>query len=131
VYPVNYQPEIGNYALDHLYYEDGLDLKLLLCIPDVDFNAGMIRADVVEISETDAKAISEAKETRTETIEDEAKLRRLELKATLGMSLTTEELDSIDPVKDNSVFSVSKILADRVEELKTKELGEIVIKEIK
>lgn len=122
IYPVKYEEEIAKFNVEHLYYEDAPYLKLLLCIPDKDFNAKMIRTDVVEITETQAKAISEAKETRTETILDEAKLRRLELKAQIGMTLTTTELDSIDPAKPDSVFGVSKILADKVVELKAKEI---------
>lgn len=122
IYPVKYEDEIANFNVEHLYYEDAPYLKLLLCIPDKDFKSSMIRTDVVEITEVQAKAISEAKEVRTETILDEAKLRRLELKATIGMALTTAELDSIDPAKSKSVFGVSEIFADKVEKLKTNEI---------
>jgi hypothetical protein len=122
IYPVKYEEEIANFNVEHLYYEDGAFLKLLLCIPDKDFKSTMVRTDVVEINETQAKAISEAKETRTETILDEAKLRRLELKAQIGMNLTTAELDSIDPAKPDSVFGVSEILADKIVKIKAKEI---------
>ena len=122
IYPEKYEEEIAKFNVEHLYYEDGAYLKLLLCIPDKDFNQSMIRTDVVEITEKQATDLSEAKETRTETILDEAKLRRLELKAQIGMTLTTAELDSVDPTKPDSVFGVSKILADKVVKLKAKEI---------
>ena len=128
IYPVNYQEEIGNFAVDHLYYEDIGDSKLLLCIEDASFVPSMIRNAVEEINETAALVVSEDNETRVEEIKDEAKLRRLELKSRLGMPLTTEELDAVDPAKPDSIFSVSKILADRMAELKEKE---VVKKEIK
>ena len=122
IYPIGYQNEIGPYAVDHLYYEDGIYLKLLLCIPDASYNAGMIRTGVEEVSDVDAKALSESKETRTETINDEAKLRRIELKAQLGMTLTKDEEDAIDPSKQGSIFGVSEILSDRIVKLKAKGL---------
>jgi hypothetical protein len=124
VYPAGYQSEIGDFAQDHLYFDelkgDGIS-SLLLLIPDKDFDAKMIRDNVEEITETDAKALSATYETKTEVIVDEAKLRRLELKSRLSIPLTTEELDAIDPTKPDSVFTTTKILADRVDELKTTE----------
>lgn len=122
VYPVKYEEEIAKFNVGHLYYEEAPYLKLLLVIPDKDFATSMIRVDVVEITETQAKAISEVKETRTETILDEAKLRRLELKAQIGMTLTTAELDSIDPTKPDSIFGVSEILADKIVKIKAEEI---------
>jgi len=125
IYPDGYQSEIGNFAIEHLYFDENkLDnqSELLLAIKDADFKPEMIRDRVIEINETEAKAISEANETRVEEITDEAKVRRLEIKARLGMALTTEEADSIDPAKPDSVFTVSKIFSDRVDELKAVEL---------
>lgn len=118
VYPANYQVEIGNFAKDHLYYDDDKGTTyLLLCIEDVD-SSGIARTDVTEISEAEAVALSEQYETRVETILDEAKVRRLELKARIGLALTTAEVDSIDPAKPDSVFGVSEILADRIVKIK-------------
>ena len=122
VYPVGYQDEIGMPSIDHLYYDEGGACKFLLVYNDKDFKTSMIRTDVEEVTEAQAKAISEANETRTETIKDEAKLRRLELKAQLGMTLTKEEEDSVDPAKTGSVFGVSEILADKIVKLKAKEI---------
>lgn len=121
IYPEAYQTEVGNFAVDHLYYDDSGALKLLLCIPDKDYKSTIVRTDVEEITEVDAKAISEAKEQRTETIKDEAKVRRLEIKSRLGMALTQDEQDSLDSTKANSAFGTSEILADRITKLKVNE----------
>lgn len=121
-YPVNYQSEIGNFAKDHLYYDDEKGFpRLLLCIEDGDYKSSMIRDRVTELTEAQAKAISEAKEQRVETITDEAKVRRIEIKASLGMALTTDEQKSIDPTDPTPGFGITKILADRITELKTVE----------
>ncbi|OGO14209.1 MAG: hypothetical protein A2Y53_03645 [Chloroflexi bacterium RBG_16_47_49] len=120
-YPANYQSDIGDYVIDHLYYDDVKfddQSELLLLIPDKDYNVSMIRDRVVEVTEAEAKIISEAHENRVEEIKDEAKVRRLEIKSQLGMALTTEEMDSLDPAKPNAVFTVSKILSDRIDEVK-------------
>lgn len=127
VYPTNYQSEIGNFAKDHLYYDDDNgNPRLLLCIKDTDFNLSMIRDRVIEVNENNAKSISEAKEQRFETITDEAKVRRIEIKASLGIELTNNEEKAIDP-NDDSVagFGITKILADRIEKLKEKEINKI------
>ena len=59
VYPTNYQIEIGDKAVDHLYYKDGVTTKLLLLIADKDA-LGSLPADVVEITEGEAQTISQA-----------------------------------------------------------------------
>jgi len=124
IYPDHYQQEIGNYAVDHLYFDTvkgDNQSELLLVIPNNKFNPAMIRDRVEEIQESEVKSISGTYERRTEEIIDEAKIRRIEIKSRLGLSLTTDELDAIDPSKNNSVFKMSKILADRIDELKTDE----------
>jgi hypothetical protein len=128
IYPDRYQSEIGDYAQDHLYFDDTNGTNLLLLITDKDYKETMIRDRVEEITETDAKTISESNENRTEIIVDEAKVRRLEIKSRLGMSLTTEEMDAIDPTIPGGVFETSKILSDRIDE---KKAVEVAIKETK
>jgi len=123
VYPTGYQTEIGCFAIDSLYYDVNGALKLLLCIPDKDYKSSMVRTDSEEITEADVVAISEEKETRTETIKDEAKVRRLEIMSRLGMTLSKEDTDSLDPEKPESVFGVNKILADRIVNLKSNEVA--------
>jgi len=122
IYPENYQKDLGDFNFQHkgnLYYsdEDGKSM-LLLSIADKDWKESMIREYVEEITETNAKAISEANETRTEQIVDEVKLRRIELKAKLNQELTQDEVDAIDPEKPDSVFKTSKILADKIKDHK-------------
>jgi len=130
VYPVGYQAEIGNFAVDHLYYDVDGALKLLLCIPDKDYKDTMVKTDVEVINEVDAKAISEAKETRTETITDEAKIRRLEIKSRMGVAMTADEQKALDPQDPTPGFGVTEILADRVAKLKANEVkqAEMVVK---
>ena len=122
IYPENYQAELGDFNFQHkghLYYDDeNGNSMLLLSIADKDWKESMVRPYVEEITEVQAKEISEANETRTEQIVDEAKLRRIELKANLKQTLTQEELDAIDPEKPNSVFKISKILADKIDDYK-------------
>ena len=126
VYPVSYQLELGNFAKDHLYYDDDIgESYLLLAVEDADYKDTMVRERVEVISEVDANAISESKEQRTETIIDEAKLRRLEIKSRLGMTLSKDESDALDPTKPGAIFSTNKIFADRVVDLKAKEANKI------
>jgi len=127
IYPDKYEEEIAKFNSGSLYFEDGIYLKLLLCIPDKDFKSSMIRTNVEEITELQAKSISEAKEVRTETIKDEVKLRRIELKVAMGQQLTVEEEDSIDITKPNSIFETKKILADRIDIIKADEINEAKI----
>jgi len=126
IYPVNYQSEIGDYAQDHLYYDENGESLLLLLIEDADFNDKMIRDNVEEVDEATATQISTDHETKTETIIDEAKVRRLEIKAQLGMALTTEETDALDPSKPNAAFGTTQILADRITPLKEVETAKVV-----
>ena len=121
-YPYRYEEEIGKFSIKHLYYDDGLFLKLLLCIPDKDYTSTMIRAGSEEITEAQAIAISESKQTRKETIKDEAKLRRIELKVAMGATLTKEESEATDITKPTSVFGVTSILADEIVKIKVAEL---------
>lgn len=128
IYPTGYQLEIGGLAVDHLYYDVDGALKLLLCVPDKEFKTSMIRTDVEEITEIETKSISEAKEVRTEIVKDEAKVRRLELKSRLGLTLTADEMKAVNLADPQSAFGVTEILADRVEKLKANEtaLAEVI-----
>ena len=123
IYPKEYQKEIGNFAKDHLYY----DGSLLLCVPDEDYKKSMVRTDVEEVSETEAKEISEANETETEKITDEAKIRRIEIKTRLldikvrrgmkilsGDEITDEELKALDPNDETTGIEKNKILSSRI-----------------
>jgi hypothetical protein len=52
-----------------------------------------------------------------------AKVRRLEIKSRLGMELSTEELETIDPTIPGGAFETSKILSDRIDEKKAVEVA--------
>jgi hypothetical protein len=116
IYPANYQYEIGDHAKDHLYYSEGDAAFLLLAIPNS--KTGIVRKNVVEISEAEAKKISEANEKREETVTSEATVRRLAIKAQLGQRLTAQELAALDPDKDEPGFGKVKIFADRIANLR-------------
>lgn len=115
IYPKNYQSEVGDMATDHLYWSEGAQYYLLLCIPDKK-SSGILRDNVQEITETEAIAISDAKERRTRIILDEGEFRRLELKVKLGEVLSQEELDCLDPKNPKSIFSSTTTLSDRIKE---------------
>jgi len=132
VYPANYQEEIGNYALDHLYYSDSGQDYLLLVLPADAQN--IIRDNVSELSEEQAKAISEANELRKEVIQDEAKITRIQtqlslINAKLGANVALDTAEtaflsapetaaSLDPTSSETGITMGKILADRIENLK-------------
>lgn len=121
VYPPGYQSEIGDFAVDHLYYVEGTDDKLLLCIPDKDFKNSMVRNNVEEVTETNANLISTTNEQKIETITDEAKVRRLEIKSRLGIALTKDEEKALDPTDPTPGFGITEILADRIKKHKANE----------
>jgi hypothetical protein len=114
VYPDRYQEEIGNFSVDHLYAGN----DLVLVIPEDKFVSTMVREGVAEITEEEAKAISEANETRTEVIVNDATLRRLEIKSRIGTALTAAEKKMIDPAVDGGAIETTKILSDRIDALK-------------
>lgn len=115
IYPLNYQEEVGNHAVDHLYWDEGQQTYLLLVIPD---KAEVLRDGIEEITEAEAKTISNANETKVELVKDEVKLRRLELKAILGHSLSADEVNAVDVEHPDSVFGTTKTLSERIDEIK-------------
>jgi len=122
VYPEKYQEEIGNFAVDHLYYDESEGVtKLILLIEDKDFNNSMIRENVEKITEKEVLKISEAKEVRTEKTINETMLRRLEIKSKLGEDFTQEEKDAINPDVEGGAIVKVRILADRISNRKEEE----------
>lgn len=114
-----YQSEIGDHALDHIYYDGDSDPKtthLLLVLPDN--ITGVVREDVEELTELAAKALSEKHEAREETVTDDAKIKRLTIKASAGMELTSDELKAIDPDDPTPGIGKKEILSDRIDKLK-------------
>jgi len=121
-YPTNYQNEIGDFAVDHLYYEVGGVLRLLLLVPDKYYTPSMIREYVEEITEQEAIGISVANEKILEKITDEAKIRRIEIKTRLNQVLTADELKAIDPGDPTPGIEKEERLADRIPEKKKHEI---------
>lgn len=137
IYPsgmYRYENEIGKFSVDHLYYKENGEDRLILCIPD-DKTAGVVREGVIEITETEAKAISEANEKRlmekTDPVKIEQidfKIKKIQLKQSLGIPLTLEESkgltvdeeNALDPTNATAGFGMTKILADRIDDLKAK-----------
>ena len=122
VYPANYQEEVGNYTVDHLYYDENGETKLLLCIEDK-HTLNTIRPGVVKITEIEANAISEANEKREEEVTNEAVIKRLTIKAQLGQVFTADELKAIDPNDPEPGIGKRQILADRIIEKKEIEIA--------
>lgn len=119
-YPINYQSEVGDKAVDHLYYEDQGKLYLLLLIPDKDA-VNIIRSGVEELTEAEAAAISTTYETRLEKITDPAKIERIKIKISLNQTLTSEDLKALDPDDPTLGFGKEQILADRISVQKVNE----------
>ena len=121
-YPDNYQVDIGNYAVDHLYYDEAGKCYLILLIPDKQYKPEMLKSGVSLITETTAKQTSVDKEPLKETITDEAKIRRLEIKSNLGQALTDSELKALDPNDPTPGIEYEKRLTDRIATLKDDEI---------
>lgn len=115
LYPANYQEEVGDFAVDHLYYDVGKQSYLLLLIEEKNAT-NILREGIEEITEAAAHQLSGVHEQKVEVVKDEVKLRRIELKAQLGQILTTDESDAIDITKPNSVFATTTTLSDRINE---------------
>lgn len=89
---------------------------MLLVLPDA--VTGVVRKDVEELTEAEAKAVSEANEVRQETVTDDAKIKRLTIKASAGIELTPDELKAIDPDDPTPGIGKREILADKINKLK-------------
>lgn len=112
-YPENYQAEIGNKAVDHLYYDDETGMpRLLLAIKDADAT-GISRTDVAEITEAAARGISESKESAVTQYSNEAEVARIQLKIMRNQTLTQKEEDALDPTSDEPGFTTRKRFIDR------------------
>jgi len=128
-YPENYQEEIGDKAIDHLYWdENGVDY-LILCIP-AEKSAGIIRDKVEEIKEEEAKKISNLAEKSVYTTDDPSRIQHIGLKMQLitlkkqlgqeltpeeKLGLTQEEQDALNPNHPTPGFSKTKTFADRID----------------
>ena len=122
-YPINYQSELGDFAVDHLYYDENDNGFLLLVIPNKYFKATMIRKDVTEITEAEAKIIGDKHNPTAECITNEAVIRRLEIKSNLGQTLTPDEEKALNPNDLTLGIGLKKGLSDRIVEKKQHEIA--------
>lgn len=121
VYPSNYQIEIGDQAVDHLYYKDGAVTKLLLLIQDKDALVSL-PGSVVEITEAEAITVSQANEQETERLTDPAKVQRLDILVRAGgHMLSADELKALDPDDPTPGVGKNLILASRIADHKLEE----------
>jgi hypothetical protein len=126
VYPTNYEDDIGYYSKDHLYYDEDGICKLLLLIPDKDYNESrMLVKDVELITEAEAKAISEANEQRLTYWKDPVLVDLLKLKLDASIALTTAETAKLDPASPDYIAATTKILSDRVDDHKAVEIADV------
>jgi len=86
-------------CLEHLYYDDPqTDICwLLVSVNDADVAKMTDLKDVTEITVAEAEAISNIYDPRKELITDEAKIRRLDIKARAGEKLNPADLKALDP----------------------------------
>jgi len=117
-YPENYQ-EITSVTVGDKYFEENGQFKRLHVIPD-ELAVNIVRPDVVEVTETEANRIALIGEPEM-TVNDEAKIRLIEIKTRLGQALTASELKAIDPDDSTSGIVKTKTLKDKIVELKAKE----------
>jgi len=115
-YPMNYQSEIGDFAIDHLYYNENDEPRLLLVIPDRSYNVDMIRTSVTELTETEARALGDLHDPNIEKITNEAVVKRIEIKSNLGRTLTPDEEKALDQNDPALGFGWKKGLSDRITE---------------
>ena len=73
----------------------------------------MESSDVTELTKAEAIVFSEENEKRIERITDEAKIRRLEIKAKYQKPLTKDEKKALDPNDPTPGIELGKILADK------------------
>ena len=119
IYPPNYESTIGSYNQAHMYYDNKEtgDFTLLIAIPDA--NAlSVLPANVTELSEREAFALSRQYESRKTIITNEAVVRNLEIKAKAGITLTQRDLDALNPSKPEPGFGMNKTFEDNVNEKK-------------
>jgi len=119
-YPENYQEILDVTATDK-YFEEGGVFKRLHIIPD-DKATGIVRDDVVEVDEVEAMRIAAINE-KEEVITDEAKIKRIEIKANLGQELTNDELKAIDPNDSTVGINKKETMVDKINNFKDKEVS--------
>jgi len=97
------------------YIEENNITYVLGAVKDDDSGLSKVleSSDVTELTKDEAIAFSEKNEKRIERITDEAKVRRLEIKAKYGEPLTPDEKKALDPNDPTPGIEKGKILADK------------------
>ena len=127
-YPENYG-DILRITVADKYFEENGEFKRLHVIPDeLAKTVAVVRPDVVEVNEAEAQRVGIIGEPE-EVINDQAKVKRIEIKVALGQKLTVEDQKAIDPNDDTSGIVKRKNITHKISELKTKELKGAFLKE--
>jgi hypothetical protein len=116
-YPSGYN-QLENFITDHLYVDEKETEKTYLCLSikdGVDWRVILGNHDrIAELTKEEMVTFCEPYEQKREVITDEARVRRLTIKAQLGQQLTEEELKSLDPEDETPGFGLSKRFIDRI-----------------
>jgi hypothetical protein len=85
--------------LEYLYCDDTLarTTYMLVMIEDKELEKIKVLTDVEEMTKANISIFANSYEPITEQITDEAKVRRLEIKAKIGEKFTLDEMKAIDP----------------------------------
>ena len=118
-YPSDYNNIISKYNQSHLYYDDKNDgvFTLLIAIPELN-KLSSLPTNVSEVTELEARKISDDYDPSVEIITNDAVVRRLEIKSQLGLPLSSKENDALDPTKNELGFGMSETFNARVDKKK-------------
>lgn len=127
-YPDNYG-EILTRSVADKYFEENGEFKRLHLIPDnLAKEVKIVRPDVVEVNQAEADRIGLINEAE-EVINDQAKIKRIEIKVGLGQQLTPDEIKAIDPDDSTPGIVKRKKFTDKIADLKMKETKGAFLKE--
>lgn len=113
VYPQGFT-SIG--CLEHIYCDDvkaGI-CYLVVAIKDEDILKMSDMTNMQELTEQEAEVFLNEYDPIREEITDEAKMRRLEIKAKTGIALTTDDLKALDPNDPTPGINYHKRFMDKV-----------------
>ena len=126
IYPDNYQTLLDVSVSEGSFYfsddTDGGKYKRVHVVPDSQYSVASDFAshkDVIEITEQDAFDLSDKYYAGT-MIDDEAQIRLIEIKTSLGQELSADEQKAIDP-DDSTVkgFGKKDTLRDKITKIKS------------
>lgn len=119
-YPAGYS-DLENFIVDHLFVDEKVEdaeEKTFLCVAYRDgVNHEVILGDLSRVDKLTREEIVEyctPYEEIKETITDDARVRRLAIKAQLGEEFTELEKKALDPEDETPGFSLCKRFVDRI-----------------